>query len=122
MDTQEPSIFSEALLPTTKSSPQKAKDLVLGFLVGAVIAAAIIIFLHLTNDNIRTAEDINTKCKMPLLGMVPMQEKDKKKDKKSAKKDTNSSDSEIVKTVSPKIKKDPIHRRKQRSLRIHMPM
>ena len=108
MDTQEPSIFSEALLPTTKSSPQKAKDLVLGFLVGAIIAAAIIIFLHLTNDNIRTAEDINTKCKMPLLGMVPMQEKDKKKDKKSAKKDTKSSDSETVKTVSPKIKKDPV--------------
>lgn len=78
MDTQQPSIFSEALEPTTKSSPQKSKDLILGFLVGAVLASAVIIVLHLMNDNIRTAEDVTGKLGMPLLGMVPMQGVDKK--------------------------------------------
>lgn len=78
MDTQQPSVFSEALIPTTKSSPQKSKDLIMGFLVGAVLAAAVIIVLHLMNDNIRTAEDVTNKLGMPLLGMVPMQGQDKK--------------------------------------------
>lgn len=87
MDTQEPSLFSEALLPTVPSSPEKAKDLILGFLIGAVLASAVVIFLHLTNDNLRTADDINNKLKLPLLGMVPMQDFDKQEDKKSQHKD-----------------------------------
>lgn len=86
MDTQEPSLFSEALLPSSPSSPEKAKDLVLGFLIGAVLASAVVIFLHLTNDNLRTADDINNKLKLPLLGMVPMQDFDKQEDKKSQRK------------------------------------
>ena len=87
MDTQEPSLFSEALLPTVPSSPEKAKDLILGFLIGAVLASAVVIFLHLTNDNLRTADDINNKLKLPLLGMVPMQDFDKQEDKKSQHRD-----------------------------------
>lgn len=83
MDTEEPSLFSEALLPSAPSSPQKTKDVVLGFLIGAILASAVIIFLHLINDNIRTADDVTAKLGLPLLGMIPMQDFDRKKDKKS---------------------------------------
>ncbi len=78
MDTQQPSVFSEALEPASPSSPQKSRDIVLGFLVGALLASAVIVVLHLMNDNIRSAEDVTGKLGMPLLGMVPMQGQEKK--------------------------------------------
>ena len=109
MDTQEPSLFSEALLPTVPSSPKKARDIVLGFLVGAVLASAVIIFLHLTNDNLRTAEDINNKLKLPLLGMVPMQDFDKPTDKKTKRKSGKSNEASSERPANEtKLKTDPV--------------
>lgn len=74
METEEPSLFSEALLPVKASSPKKARDVVLGFAVGAVLAAAIIVIRFLMDDRIRTESDITEKLGMPVLGMVPVQD------------------------------------------------
>lgn len=92
METEEPSLFSESLLPTKASSPKKARDVLLGFIIGAVAAAAIIIIRFLMDDRIRTEADISEKVGIPVMGMVPIQDaerdaKDKERQKKIRRKE-----------------------------------
>ena len=43
MDQEQPNVFEEARVPTTPSSPNKTRNLLIGFILGAMIAIAIII-------------------------------------------------------------------------------
>lgn len=42
MDTEQPNIFEEALLPSRPSSPNKSKNVLLGFVIGLVLSCGII--------------------------------------------------------------------------------
>ena len=73
MDMREPNIFEEAKLPDKPVSPQKTRDIIIGFLVGALLAMAIITIKFLSDDRIRTTEDIEKVGKLPTLGLIPLQ-------------------------------------------------
>lgn len=73
MDTEEPNLFEEALLPTSPSSPSKTKNIMLGFLLGLVIAAGVITVKFLMDDKIHSAEDIEKYVGLPTLGVMPRQ-------------------------------------------------
>ncbi len=78
MDMREPNIFEEAKLPNAPVSPNKTRDVIIGFLLGALLAVAVITVKFLADDRITTSEDIS-KAGLVTLGMIPLQEEDAKK-------------------------------------------
>ena len=76
MDMREPNIFEEAKLPDKPVSPQKTRDVIIGFLAGALLAMAIITIRFLSDDRIMTGEDIAKVGNLATLGMIPLQHMD----------------------------------------------
>ncbi len=74
MDQEQPNVFEEARVPLSPSSPNKTRNLLLGFLIGAVIAIAIITIQFISDDRVRTPEEIEKLLGLPTLGVVTEQE------------------------------------------------
>ncbi len=74
MDMREPNIFEEAKKPDTPVSPQKTRTIIIGFLLGALLAMAVITIRFLNDDRIMTGEDVVKAGGLPLLGMIPLQD------------------------------------------------
>ena len=73
MDMREPNIFEEAKLPDKPVSPQKARSVIIGFLIGALLAMAMVTIKFLSDDRICTTEDIAKVGNLPTLGLIPLQ-------------------------------------------------
>ena len=66
----------EAALPAEKpSTPQTKRNLVLGFIVGAFLATALVIVLEVLDDRVKRPQDIEEGLGMTLLGVVPQANK-----------------------------------------------
>ena len=74
MDMREPNIFEEARLPERPVSPQKTRTVIIGFLLGALAAIAVIIVKFLQDDRILTSEDVEKAVGLITLGLIPLQE------------------------------------------------
>ena len=74
MDTREPNVFEEALLPTRPSSPSLRRNMLIGFMLGFIVACGIITLRYITDDKIHSSEDIEKYIGIPTLGMLPMQD------------------------------------------------
>ena len=87
MDMREPNIFEEAKLPDKPISPQKARDVIIGFLLGALLAMTIVTIKFFSDDRICTTEDIAKVGQLPTLGLIPLQNEggNGKEDRKSRK-------------------------------------
>ena len=64
-------VVDSAVLPSRPSSPSYTKNTMLGFLVGLVMMAALIVIRELMDITIRTEEDIAQSCRYPVLAAVP---------------------------------------------------
>ena len=81
MDMREPNIFEEAKLPDKPVTPKKTRDIIIGFLIGALLAMAIITIKFLSDDRICTSEDIDKVGHLSTLGLIPLQDlNDEEKD------------------------------------------
>ncbi len=74
MDMREPNMFEEARLPDKPVTPQKTRDIIIGFLIGALLAMAIIAIKYFSDDRILTTEDIAKVGGLTTLGMIPLQD------------------------------------------------
>ena len=72
MSTDEPNIMSVALTPTSPVSPNKTRNVILGFLLGGILAAGIVTVRFITDDKIKTAEDIRRYTGLSNLAVVPL--------------------------------------------------
>ena len=72
MKTDEPSLLSEALVPSKPVTPRKTLNTILGFLVGALLMIAIITVQFIMDDKVKTAEDIRRYADLPTLALVPI--------------------------------------------------
>lgn len=79
MATDKPSIMSVALVPANPVSPSKTKNVLLGFMAGIVLAAGYVVIRMLTDDTIKTAEDIRKCTGLVTLALVPVEETVSKK-------------------------------------------
>ena len=79
MKTDEPSLWEKAITPENPIEPEKAKNTVLGGMIGAFLAALIVIVLHLMDDAIRTPEDIERHLGLITLSSIPQEGETKKK-------------------------------------------
>ena len=73
MDAEEPTIVEEGYVSPLPSSPNVKKNIIIGGLVGVILAAAVIIVLHLMDDTIKTSEDIEKYLGMSTLGLIPIE-------------------------------------------------
>lgn len=71
MSTDEPNIMSVALRPSRPVSPNKTRNIMIGFLLGGMLMAGIIIIRFLMDDKIKTADDISKYVDLPTLAIVP---------------------------------------------------
>jgi capsular polysaccharide biosynthesis protein len=71
MSTEKPNIVSAALVPVNPVSPSKTRNVIIGFLVGLVLAVGIQTVRYLLDDKIKTADDIRKYCDLSTLAIVP---------------------------------------------------
>lgn len=85
MDQEAPSIIQYGYADNDAVSPNTMMNTVLGAAIGAFLAMAIVIISYLMNDTIMTADDIERKLGMHVLGTLPLEEieYDGKKKKKA---------------------------------------
>ena len=67
--------LEEALPAENPSTPQTKRNLVLGFIVGAFLATALVLVLEVLDDRVKRPQDIEEGLGMTLLGIVPKAEK-----------------------------------------------
>lgn len=83
MSTDKPNIMSVALVPSNPVSPNKTKNIMLGFILGLMLGAGIVVLQMLTNDTYKTAEDIRKYTGLVTLAVVPIEnENDGRKNNK----------------------------------------
>jgi len=85
MEQDPPSVLQNGYVKKNAVSPNTMMNTVLGAAIGAFLAMAIVIISYLMNDTIMTAEDIERKLDMHVLGSLPLEESeyDGKKKKKA---------------------------------------
>lgn len=74
MAMDKPNIMSVALEPKNPSSPSRTRNVVIGFLLGAVLGFGIVFIGMLVDDKIKTAADIRRYIGIENLAIVPVQE------------------------------------------------
>lgn len=73
MKTDEPTQMSAARVPANPFSPSKTKNILLGFLLGFVLACGVVVLRVLLDDTYKTAEDIRKYTGMVVLASVPLE-------------------------------------------------
>ncbi len=86
MDIEAVNVVETANIPSRQSSPSLSRNGMIGGLLGVFLAVVIIIAVYLTNDSIKTAEDVERYLKLSVLGSIPLMEKEKKSRKKTVRK------------------------------------
>lgn len=82
MDTEAINVVAEANIPDTPSSPNLIKNGLIGGILGVILAVVIILIVYISNDTIRTQEDVERYLGLSTLGVIPLAQ-DEKKAKKS---------------------------------------
>ncbi len=67
--------IEEAKVPTSPSSPNIKRNVLLGALVGGFIAVAFVLLLEVLDDRVRRPEDVEEVLGLVLIGVVPDTEK-----------------------------------------------
>ncbi len=81
MDYEAVNVVDEASIPKEPSSPHVMKNGFLGGILGCFLAVVLIIILHLTNDTIKTSEDVERYLGISTLGIIPVNGTDGKQPK-----------------------------------------
>ncbi len=88
MKMDEPTLMSSARVPENPFSPSKAKNILLGFVVGFVLACGVVVVRILLDDTYKTAEDIRKYAGLVVLASVPVAENAQPKEKNVFKRKT----------------------------------
>lgn len=86
MDQDAPSIISYGYADGGAVSPNVSRNTILGGIIGAVVAIAIVLISHLLNDTIIAPEDAERKLGLNVLGTLPLEEEEYDGKKRKSKK------------------------------------
>lgn len=64
-------LLSNPVMPTAPSGPNTVRNTLAGLIFGFVLAVAIVVIRELTDNRIRSAEELAELVSLPLLGVVP---------------------------------------------------
>lgn len=82
LDVKKPTIIEDAYLAEEPDSPSLQKNILIGALLGLVLASGIILTRHMLNDTIRSEEDIEKYLEINTLAKLPLNKGEKKRTKK----------------------------------------
>ena len=82
MDIDAVNVVETANIPDQKSSPNISKNGVIGGLLGVLLSVAIILIAYISNDTIKTQEDVERYLGLSMLGTIPLTAADRKNKKK----------------------------------------
>lgn len=85
MDIDAVNVVETANIPEQKASPSISKNGVIGGLLGVLLAIIIILITYISNDTLKTQEDVDRYLGLSVLGTIPLTEVDRKKKKKKQK-------------------------------------
>lgn len=86
IDTDRPNQVEEAIVPEKPSSPSLKKNVLIGALIGFVLAAAVILVHYFLDDTIQTEEDVTKYLGLNTLASVPAERGSQRKQQKQHKK------------------------------------
>ena len=72
-------VIDEALMPTQPISPNKFRNLAIGGIIGVVIAIFVVLLLDYFDNKVKTPEDLENTLDIPLLGVVPFENEEERK-------------------------------------------
>jgi capsular polysaccharide biosynthesis protein len=72
MDIDAVNVVETANIPQEKSSPSLAKNGILGGALGLFLAIAIVLIVYLSNDTVKTQEDVEKYLGLSVLGTIPL--------------------------------------------------
>ncbi len=75
----------QANLPVNPVGPNMKLNVIIGFMLGAILAIAIIIIRFMIDDTIKTPDDVERYIGISVLGSIPLNETETKKKKKRRK-------------------------------------
>jgi capsular polysaccharide biosynthesis protein len=78
MDTEAPSIVEEGFVAAVPDSPNLKKNILIGAMLGVLLAAGIFVVLHIMDDTVKTSEEVEKYLGLSTLGLIPMEEKRRK--------------------------------------------
>ena len=78
MVTDKPTTVDVAVTPDSPSSPNTAKNIVIGGILGALLAAAVVVIRMLMDDTIKNKDDVEKYLGLTTLASIPMNGEDKK--------------------------------------------
>jgi len=68
-----PNMATQALVPESPVSPNKTRNVMMGGVLGAMLAVGVIFLRFVMDDKIKSAEDIQKHHNLPTLAVMPMQ-------------------------------------------------
>lgn len=71
MDTDEPTLFEKAVVNKDPVKPQKVKLIIIGFILGILIACAVVIIRYMLNDSLKNEDDIERYLGLNTLASIP---------------------------------------------------
>lgn len=74
MQIEKVNIFEEANVPTAPSSPNCVKNAMFAFMLGFVLAIAIVVIRFVMNDTINTSDDVERYLGISTLALIPLSE------------------------------------------------
>lgn len=86
MDIKAVNVVDTANIPSEKASPSLAKNGVIGGLLGVIIAMGIVIVVFLTNDTVKTEDDVERYLGLSVLGNIPLMAEETKSKRQKSKK------------------------------------
>ena len=81
MDIDAVNVVETANIPDQQSSPSISKN----GIIGVLLSVAIILIAYISNDTVKTQEDVEKYLGLSVLGTIPLTETDRKKKKKKQK-------------------------------------
>ena len=80
MDTDEPAVYENAIANEDPIKPEKLKNMIIGFLLGLIIACGIIIVRYMLNDSLKSEDDIEKFLGLNTLASIPNEKAQKVQD------------------------------------------
>ena len=86
MDIDAVNVVESANIPEQKVSPSATKNGVIGGILGVIAAVATVLIAYISNDTIKTQEDVERYLGLSTLGTIPISEDERKKKKRKKQK------------------------------------
>lgn len=82
MNIEAVNVVDEANIPSGKFSPNTTKNAVIAGVLGCFLAIAAVLISYISNDTIKTSEDVERYLNLATLGTIPLNEETKPKKKR----------------------------------------